>query len=112
MQSNDFCDLFDERYLSDNVQASLNILHSFISEDIWYKTPDNTNVAESCHSNEIEMLKKYDNRNFITCQTQDQYGVRKPGKDLGVVMRKSKQYVDPVNITLKAGENFYLLSVK
>ncbi|PKB94156.1 hypothetical protein RhiirA5_404881 [Rhizophagus irregularis] len=57
-------------------------------------------------------LKKYDNRNFITCQTQDQYGVRKPGKDLGVVMRKSKQYVDPVNITLKAGENFYLLSVK
>ncbi|UZO11153.1 uncharacterized protein OCT59_002725 [Rhizophagus irregularis] len=42
MQSDDFCDLFEERYLNwisfytiSWVQASLNILHSFISEDIW-----------------------------------------------------------------------------
>ncbi|PKY29813.1 hypothetical protein RhiirB3_446586 [Rhizophagus irregularis] len=65
------------------VQASLNILHSFIGKDIWYKTSDNINVAESCHVN--EKLKKYDNRNFITFQIQDQYGIRKTGKDLGVV---------------------------
>ncbi|PKY55031.1 hypothetical protein RhiirA4_474219 [Rhizophagus irregularis] len=84
MQSDDF--YWISFYTIPWVQASLNFLHSFIGEDIWYKTPDNTNVAESCHANENrDKLKKYDNRNFITCQTQDQYGIRKTGKDLGVV---------------------------
>ncbi|PKC57493.1 hypothetical protein RhiirA1_472403 [Rhizophagus irregularis] len=97
MQSDDFCDLFEERYLNwisfytiSWVQASLNILHSFISEDIWYKTPDNTNVAESCHANENQDAKKYGKINFITCQTQDQYGIRKTGKDLGVATREKQ----------------------
>ncbi|GBC13813.2 hypothetical protein GLOIN_2v1762677 [Rhizophagus irregularis DAOM 181602=DAOM 197198] len=96
MQSDDFCDLFEERYLNwisfytiSWVQASLNILHSFISEDIWYKTPDNTNVAESCHAND-KSAKKYGKINFITCQTQDQYGIRKTGKDLGVATREKQ----------------------
>ncbi|CAG8672956.1 2508_t:CDS:2, partial [Dentiscutata heterogama] len=31
--------------------GSLNYLYSFISNDIWYKAPDNTNVAEACYSN-------------------------------------------------------------
>ncbi|PKY60468.1 hypothetical protein RhiirA4_431155 [Rhizophagus irregularis] len=89
------------------VQASLNILHSFISEDIWYKTSDNTNVAESCHANEnqdgkslslevaVLKAKKYGNINFITCQTHDQFGIGKTGKDLGLQREKSKQYIDP-----------------
>ncbi|CAB4396483.1 unnamed protein product [Rhizophagus irregularis] len=84
------------------VRASLNILYSFISEDTWYASPDNTNVAESCHANEnrdgkslslevaILRAKKYDERNFVTCQTQDQYGIRKTGKDHGVVMREKQ----------------------
>ncbi|PKY44740.1 hypothetical protein RhiirA4_459128 [Rhizophagus irregularis] len=78
MQSDDFCDLFEERYLNwisfytiPWVQVSLNILHSFISGT---KLQININVTESCHANEIEIVnpKKYD-----TCQTQDQYGIRK-----------------------------------
>ncbi|CAB4413407.1 unnamed protein product [Rhizophagus irregularis] len=84
------------------VRASLNILYSFISEDTWYMSPDNTNVAESCHANEnqdgkslslevaILRAKKYDERNFVTCQTQDQYGIRKTGKDHRVVMREKQ----------------------
>ncbi|UZO11199.1 uncharacterized protein OCT59_002771 [Rhizophagus irregularis] len=54
-------------------------------EDTWYASPDNTNVVESCHANEnqdgkslslevaILRAKKYNERNFVTCQTQDQY---------------------------------------
>ena len=34
--------------------------------------------------------KRYDNRNFITCQTQDQYGIRKTVKDHGVVIWEKK----------------------
>ncbi|PKY40895.1 hypothetical protein RhiirA4_454360 [Rhizophagus irregularis] len=63
-----------------------------------------SNVAETCQANEnrdgkslsleaaILRAKKYDNRNFITCQTQDQYGIRKTGKDLGVVTHKKKLF--------------------
>ena len=39
-------------YTTSWVQASLNVLYSFIDKDIWYKAPDNTNVAESYHANE------------------------------------------------------------
>ncbi|EXX62126.1 hypothetical protein RirG_164680 [Rhizophagus irregularis DAOM 197198w] len=57
----------------------------FFGEDTWYASPDNTNVVESCHANEnqdgkslslevaILRAKKYNERNFVTCQTQDQY---------------------------------------
>ncbi|CAB5384740.1 unnamed protein product [Rhizophagus irregularis] len=34
--------------------------------------------------------KKYGKINFITCQTQDQYGIRKTGKDLGVATREKQ----------------------
>ncbi|GBC39705.2 hypothetical protein GLOIN_2v1470661 [Rhizophagus irregularis DAOM 181602=DAOM 197198] len=43
----------------------------------------------------ILRAKKYDNRNFITCQTQDQYGIRKTGKDLGVVTQNCSNKVKP-----------------
>ncbi|CAG8839584.1 29209_t:CDS:2, partial [Gigaspora margarita] len=70
--------------------------------NIWDKAPDNTNVAEACHSNAnrdgkflslenaILIAKRYDTRNFITCNTQKKYGIRKTGKNLGVIAREKQ----------------------
>ncbi|CAB4377572.1 unnamed protein product [Rhizophagus irregularis] len=95
MQSDDFCDLFEERYLSDNgdndVPINLNLKISGTKLQI------NINVAESCHANEnrdgksllleaaILEAKKYD-----TCQLK-----------INMVLESSwvvdsKQYVDLV----------------
>ncbi|RGB30043.1 hypothetical protein C1646_765834 [Rhizophagus diaphanus] len=63
------------------VRASLNILYSFISEDTWYKSLDNTNVAESCHVNENRDGKSLSLEVAI---------LRKTGKDHGVVMREKQ----------------------
>ncbi|CAB5342996.1 unnamed protein product [Rhizophagus irregularis] len=79
------------------VRASLNPIYSFIALDIWQNAPDNTNVAESCHANcnrdgkalpleaAILKAKNYDERQFISCDIHNCYGVAKSGKDQGVV---------------------------
>ncbi|CAG8854700.1 41633_t:CDS:2, partial [Gigaspora margarita] len=68
--------------------------------DIWDKAPDNTNIAEACHSNAnqdskflslenaILIAKRYDTQNFIICNTQKIYGIRKTG-----VMAHEKQAI-------------------
>ncbi|CAB4485581.1 hypothetical protein RhiirA5_406287 [Rhizophagus irregularis] len=50
MQSDDFCDLFEERYLSDNGDNDVPI--NLILKISGTKLQINTNVAESCHANE------------------------------------------------------------
>ncbi|CAG8751660.1 1390_t:CDS:2 [Rhizophagus irregularis] len=81
MQSDDFCDLFEERYLSDNGDNDIS----------GTKLQINTNVAESCHANENRDGKSLSLEAVIL-------GIKKPGKILGC----SKKYVDPVSIILKA----------
>ncbi|RIA96703.1 hypothetical protein C1645_815012 [Glomus cerebriforme] len=77
----------------------LNPIYSFIPSEIWQNAPDNTNVAESYHANcnrdgktlplqaAILKAKNYDERQFISCDIHNHYGIAKSGKDHGVVAR-------------------------
>ncbi|CAG8853676.1 30975_t:CDS:2, partial [Gigaspora margarita] len=107
------------------IKASLNPAFSCIDINTWYMTPDNTNVAESCHANinrngkalslynAILKAKQYDEQHFITCNIQNNYGISNSGKNQSIIAREKHLTEDSASqISTSLNHQEYQLTLK
>ncbi|CAG8824513.1 21769_t:CDS:2, partial [Gigaspora rosea] len=93
------------------IKASLNSAFSCIDINTWYMTPNNTNVAKSCHANinrngkalslynAILKAKQYEKQHFITCNIQNNYGISNSGKNQSIIAKEKRSIKKQADLT-------------